>query len=368
MFYQKLSFIRVLTTAFALLLPVISGWAQDRAPFILGGALQQGRILVHTPKIKHLAGTSPTGIELNVQQQTTGKQYWHQLYGYPRIGISFTYLAYHNLILGRSFALSPYLSLPIKRGEKSTLHFRFGAGLAYFTNHFDYQHNPTNNIISNHYNAVIQTRLEYTRKISPHISLVTAIGINHYSNGGDSKPNLGINIGTATLGLNYHHQPEYQTTTHAPMAMAQRNFVFISSSIGVKQRNDFDTAKYVVNAVAVGGLHRLNQKSSVLVALEGFYDPSQFPRRAWDPRVEPGTNPDIRRAALTGGYAFHLGKLALGAQAGWYFYRPYKSDAGVFQRLETKLQLHKNIFVAASLKLHDVIKADIIEYRLGLQI
>ena len=273
-----------------------------------------------------------------------------------------------NPVLCQSLVISPYLSLPVVQGDKNEVYFRFGTGLAYFTNNFNFEENPANNVISNHFNAVIQTRLEYTRKISDHVGLIGGLGLNHYSNGGDSKPNLGINIATATVGVNYYRQTLTAFNTQPAQPISQRNFVFISSSIGVKQRSEFDLNKYIVNSIAVGGLHRLNHKSTLALALEGFYDPSLFPRRGWDPRLAPGAKPDIRRASLTGGHELNFGQVSFGTHVGWYIYRPYKADAGVFQRLETKWQFHRNLYLAAGLKLHDIIKADIIEYRLGLRI
>ncbi|GEO05357.1 hypothetical protein AAE02nite_30210 [Adhaeribacter aerolatus] len=351
-----------------LLLVGLKSIAQNPAPLILGGALQQGSVMVHTPKIRHFAGTHPRGLELNLQKQTTGNRYWQQLYRYPRIGLSLTYFQYQNPVLGQSLAFSPYLSLPVLQKSKNEVYFRFGTGLAYLTNRYDFEHNPTNNVISNNINAVIQTRLEYTRIISPNLGLVTAVGLNHYSNGGDSKPNLGLNIATATVGLNYYRQPAPELKHLPEPSIPQKNFVFISTSIGIKQRAEIDLNKYVVNSIAVGTLHRLNHKSTLALALEGFYDPSLFPRRGWDPRVPAGTKPDIRRASLTGGHELNFGNLSFGTHLGWYIYRPYKADAGIFQRLEIKWQFHKNLYLAGGLKLHDVIKADIFEYRLGLRI
>ncbi|KAA5543359.1 acyloxyacyl hydrolase [Adhaeribacter rhizoryzae] len=351
-----------------LLLVGFKGIAQNQEPFILGGALQQGSVIVHTPKIEHFAGTHPIGFELNLQKQTTGTQYWQQLYRYPRFGLSLTYFQYQNPVLGQSWAFSPYLSLPVLQKNNSAVYFRFGTGLAYLSNRYNFEQNPTNNVISNNINAVIQTRLEYTRKISAHLGLLTAVGLNHYSNGGDTKPNLGLNIATATVGLNYYHQPALQFKTQPKPPLTQKNFVFINTSVGVKQRAENDLNKYIVNSIAVGTLRRLNQKSTLALALEGFYDPSLFPRRGWDPRVPAGTKPDIRRASLTGGHELNFGNLALGTHVGWYIYRPYKADAGTFQRLEIKWQFHKNLYLAGGLKLHDLIKADIFEYRLGVRI
>ena len=342
--------------------------AQDTPKLLIGASFQKGTLLRHTAKIKHFADTNPAGLELNVQYQTTGKNHWHQLYAYPRIGASFIYLNYHHPVLGQSFALSPYLSLPAFKKLTNRVHFRFGTGLAYFSNKFNQTENPGNNVISSTWNAVIQTRLEYEFPIYQRLSVLAAFGLNHYSNGGNAKPNLGMNIATASLGINFLKNTNQPSQIQEPEIIGKRYYFTLSSSLGIKQRNDFDTVRYVVKSVAITALRRMNQKSTLLLGVEGFYDPSLIPRRAWDPRIKPGTTPDIRRVGINAGHELNFGKVAFGTQVGWYVYRPYKADAPFYQRLETKVQLHKNFFIAADLKLHNVIKADIIEYRLGIRI
>ncbi|MDB5264341.1 MAG: hypothetical protein JWQ14_3624, partial [Adhaeribacter sp.] len=110
--------------------------AQEKDPLIIGGAFQQGMVIVHTPKIRQFAGTKPSGIEINLQRQTIGNRYWQQLYRYPRLGLSVVYLHYQNPVLGQSLAVSPYLSLPVMRRKNDEIYFRFGTGLAYFTNNY----------------------------------------------------------------------------------------------------------------------------------------------------------------------------------------------------------------------------------------
>jgi len=342
--------------------------AQEIPKLVLGAAFQGGTIIKHSTKIKHFASTNPTGLELNLQYQTRGRKYWQQLYKYPRLGLSLIYLNYQQPVLGQSFALSTYMSLPVLQKKTDRLHFRFGTGLAYLSNKFDRVENPGNNVVSSTWNAVIQTRLEYEFPLHSQLSGLAAIGINHYSNGGNSKPNLGINIATATLGFNFTTYYKQPLMVQDPPFLGRQNFLTLSSSLGFKQRSDFDTVQYVVKSVALTALHKINHKSTLLLGLEGFYDPSLVARRAWDPRVTPGTTPDIRRLGLNTGHELNFGSVAFGTQLGWYVYRPYKSDAPFYQRLETKVHLHQNFYLAASLKLHDFIKADIIEYRIGVKI
>ena len=249
-----------------------------------------------------------------------------------------------------------------------TISVRLGTGLAYFSNYFDRKTNATNNVVSAPLNAVIQTRVEYDRRITEKLSIVAAAGINHYSNGGNTKPNLGINIGTLSVGFNYYSQRDFVPITQDIPPLIKKLSFTVSGSAGVKQRNDFDTVQYTIKSVAVAALRQVNHKSTLLLGLEGFYDPSLLPRRNWDPRVPAGTTPDIKRVALNFGHELALGKLGFGTYVGWYAYRPYKSDAPFYQRLELRYPLTRNIYLAAGLKLHDLIKADVIEYRLGFRL
>ncbi|WP_026461902.1 acyloxyacyl hydrolase [Adhaeribacter aquaticus] len=363
-----MAFYRLLTLVFICYVihqPLV---AQNHQPAIVGVAYQPGTIIIHSPNIRHLSATHPTGIEVNIQSQTTGNKYWHQLYRYPRIGTSFIYFDYNNPVIGRSFAGSVYLNLPVAYFQKGQLNFRFGSGLAYLTNKYDRQENPTNNIISAHVNAVIQFRLEYEYKLNRGLALVTGFGVNHYSNGGNSKPNLGVNIATGTVGLNFDRSSSYIPVKQEERPVEQRNFFAFSSSFGTKQRNEFDVNTYSVTSMALAWHRRLNHKSTTILGLEGFYDKSLYPRRQWDPRVRAGTTPDIKRVALHIGHELNFGKLALGSQVGYYLYRPYKADAAFYQLLETRYYIHKNMFLAADLKLHDVFRADVISYRLGFKI
>ena len=345
-----------------------SGLAQEHSPVNIGLAYQSGQVLVHSAKIRHLQGVQPQGLEVNFQYQTTGTKFWHQLYKYPRLGISVIAFDYREPSLGKSLAASVYLNKLVYQQRQHQVRVRVGTGLAYFSNFYNQRLNATNNVISAPLNAVIQLRAEYEYRINPAFSVVAAAGINHYSNGGNSKPNLGINIGTISLGVNYHRYWAYEPLVH-PWPTTNNKLLFtFSGSAGVKQRDDFDTVSYVIKSAAIAAMRQLNPKSTLLLGLEGFYDPSLIPRRNWDPRVKPGTTPDIKRIALNFGHELAIGKLGFGTYVGWYAYRPYKSDAPFYQRLEMRYPITRLIYVAAGLKLHDIIKADVIEYRLGLRL
>ena len=48
-----------------------------QGPLIFGAYAQGSFIIAHTPAVKHLAVSHPTGFELNLQRQTNGSEPWH---------------------------------------------------------------------------------------------------------------------------------------------------------------------------------------------------------------------------------------------------------------------------------------------------
>ena len=208
------------------------------APFIFGAYAQGSIIVNHTGPVSHLVASHPTGLELNVQRQTTGAAPWHGWYKYPKVGLALVYYDYHNPLLGQSYAASVYLSKALVRTPRQEVSFRLGTGLAYFTNPYDLQTNRKNTFVSSALNATIQLRFEYDVALSQHLGLLAGLGLNHYSNGGSAKPNFGINLPTLVLGFNYHQLrsvPLPPGPAPAP-APAGQNFLDFSVSAGPKQR------------------------------------------------------------------------------------------------------------------------------------
>jgi hypothetical protein len=228
--------------------------ATPKGPLILGIYAQGSFIIAHTPSVKHLAVSHPTGVELNVQRQTNGSEPWHAWYKYPKVGVNFVYYDYHNPVLGRSYASSIYINKTFVRTARHELNFRIGTGIGYFPVRFDQETNHKNTIVSSRVNAMLQTRLEYDVAVAEHWGLLLGVGLNHYSNGATTKPNFGINLPTVLVGFNYHQQRPFQplSTNLAADQPADigRNFLDLSTSVGWKQRNESDHQKYMGSKVS----------------------------------------------------------------------------------------------------------------------
>ncbi|UYZ61758.1 acyloxyacyl hydrolase [Hymenobacter weizhouensis] len=344
--------------------------APPRAPVLVGAQVHGSFIIAHTPAIKHLAVSHPTGFEVNVQRQTNGSQPWHAWYRYPRVGVAFTYYDYHNPTLGRSYAAGIYLSKAVWRRARQEVHARLGSGLAYFPQGFDAATNHRNTIISSRFNAIIQLRAEYDVALTSHWGALLALGLNHYSNGATTKPNFGINLPTVSVGLNYHGQrPWRPLSPPAPgpdPADLGRTRVSLSATAGLKQHGESDPRRYLVNSITVSASRRVGRKSTLTAGVEGFLDRS-LTAQLRDTARTTDRLPDVRKAGLYLGHELLFGRFAFVSHLGVYLYNPYKSNNFYYERLGLKYQITEHLFSSLDLKVHRG-SADVIECRLGVRL
>jgi len=343
------------------------------APYVVGVYAQGSFIMAHTPAVSHLAVSHPTGVELNVQRQTTGTAPWHVWYRYPKVGLSLVYYDYHNPRLGQSYAASVYISKPIWRTARQELNFRLGTGLGYFTTSYDQYDNPRNIMLGSRLNATIQTRVEYDVAVTEHLGLLLGVGFNHYSNGATTKPNRGINLPSVLLGLNYYQQRAFQPQPEALAAEPHdigRFFLNLSTSYSFKQLDEVDQwnhRHYSVFSAAVAVGHRLNRKSNLLLGLEGFQDQSLRAEQRRDTAQAGRRLPDIKKAGVYLGHELLFGRLAFVSHLGVYIYNPYKSNPFYYERLGLKYHFTERIFGDVDLKVHRA-AADALEFRVGVKL
>ncbi|WP_375418442.1 acyloxyacyl hydrolase [uncultured Hymenobacter sp.] len=345
----------------------LPGGLAPPAPLIIGAYAQGSFLLDHTYAVQHLVRAHPTGFELNVQRQTTGRQPWHGWYKFPKVGLALVYYNYHNPTLGRSYAASLYLSKSFWRTDRHDLSFRLGTGLAYLTNPYDQQTNHKNTIASSALNATLQLRLEYDQALTERLGLLLGLGLNHYSNGATTKPNFGANLPTLVLGLNYHQRrPAPLGAAPAPAPADVGHYFFnLSTSLGFKQRNESDQTKYAVNSVTAAAGRRLNRKSNLVLGLEGFYDRS-LQATLRDTAQDRRQLPDVRKAGAFLGHELLFGRLAFVSHLGFYLYNPYKSNKFYYERLGLKYHFTSRLFGSVDLKVHRG-AADVIEFRAGVK-
>ncbi|MEM7102939.1 MAG: acyloxyacyl hydrolase [Bacteroidota bacterium] len=204
-FSLVLKFIATLLTCVAIL-PSLN------AQFLKGTAFETsfhyGRILKHTPKFEAAITGKTYGIEFNLVKNTYGAQPWQQLHKYPIIGYALSYFNFgDNEIWGSAVAVMPNFTLQFLKKKHFHMHFRLGTGIAFLSKPFDKVSNPTNNVIGSHLNNVTAFRLGFGWHLTKQWTLQTSGSYTHFSNGGTTQPNLGINVPSLNIGLKYTPQP-----------------------------------------------------------------------------------------------------------------------------------------------------------------
>ncbi len=128
---------------------------------------------------------------------------WDQKYPGWKAGYSFSYRYLGEDYLGSAFGIYATIEKLIFETDLVALSFQVGSGLAYITEVFDPENNTTrnNDALSTGFNNISNFNLRSKWHLSENYSLLLGGEFTHYSNGGYSLPNLGINVVSGNLGI-----------------------------------------------------------------------------------------------------------------------------------------------------------------------
>jgi len=341
--------------------------AQDsspkKIPFSITLSHHEGFFYKHRPSIEKLPDALAQGFEVNLKRITNGEKHWEQLYKYPQYGLTFTYLNYGLPLLGHSFMLVPYFSIPIFRAGRHSLFFDIGIGSSYVTKKFS--DDTLNTLISSNINFAVSAKLNYNFTLTDNLKLDVSANFLHNSNGGGNRPNLGINTPSLSLGLQYIFNAEaikYRKDS-IPKAI-KRPVLSASYGFGYKmvEYNSRPYNSYFCHTVSLTAGYQMTRRSVPTIGIDWLYDLSLEGRigelRQSD-RGEEGveeyrrTNQLVRNTRLGAHIGHELlvtNKLNMIFQFGFFVHNPYKIDGTIYHRLGIRYMITKNIFAAWYLK------------------
>ena len=326
-------------------------------------AWYKGFIMMHDEKIGHLVKSHPQGFRINYMRKTYGAKYWEQVYGYPDLGISFSYQNYLNPVLGKSLAIVPFLSLYPYRGKISSLSATLGTGLAYHTNPHHQRDNNSNLALGSSFSFALYTSLKYRLKISDHLSGGFFIHMDHYSNGAMRKPNSGINLVQTGLSLGLDLQGNKPQFKQWPKQALLNKDIYLSllPSISFKEVGRGGGVVFPSYNLNVSLNKPLSLLSTINFGVEGFYD---IALKKWIAEDSPESDIDFKAAAVTLGHQLMIGKVSFLTQLGYHVYRPYQGlYTDFYQRYGLRVHFHPHVAVSGSLKTY-LGKAEHIEWGL----
>ncbi len=327
--------------------------------FYLEPIYQYGFIWQHRPSLAEVIGGNINVARISFGKKTFGQSYWDQLYKYPDWGVGYSFTDLGNPDeLGQANAIYYYLRIPVLKRTRFSLSYKISGGLAYL--------NQGNIAIGSHLNLYFDASLDTKIKLSKRLKLINSFGATHYSNGAIEMPNLGVNLFSYRLGLQYMLQPDERETINLELPeIYGKNCISIVLGTGVKEKRPFGGKKFSVASGSVDYMKVLNLKHKIGAGIDVFYDETLLELQDPDTTLNL-SNKDIMR------YGIHLAgeaqykNLVLAVHIGTYLHANYTDDGAIYQRVALRYLFTKNLFANISLKTSKGV-ADFVEWGLGYQ-
>jgi len=316
----------------------------------LEAMVYRGFILKHDTRMGHLIRSNPQGFKVNYTKKTLGRNYWEAHYGYPDLGISFGFQDYRNPELGQSLSIVPFISLYPFRTERSSLSWIMGTGLAYHTRPFHPRDNVTNIALGSPWSAALYVSCQYQIQLTPRLISGFFLHLDHYSNGGFQKPNLGINLIQGGVSVTHllNQAPKERKTWERKTPTNRKAFLSFLPSVSFKELGRGGGEVFPSYNLSITLNKPVSRVSVINLSVDGFYD---IAMREWIATEEPELDVDFKSAAINLGHELMVDRFSFLLQLGYHFYRPYTGlYQDFFQRYGLRLYLHPKLALSGSLK------------------
>jgi len=359
---------KLLVTIFIILGSFLSN-AQDTVPqkMVFQAGIHRGFLIAHRPLIVPLQQRHTTGFEASLLMKTDGSKPWHQVFGFPDMGITLLIWDLGNKDqLGAGVSLVPFIDFPLAKGRKTEFDLKFGWGIGYVEKIFDADENYKNVAIGTHLNCALILQPHIKTRISKRFDVNAGLSMAHFSNGAVATPNLGLNLLSVTAGLSYKFgQPLAIDPVPLPPFVKSRRFsLFIGG--GTKQTYPADGNNYFAFSISGNQSWQIARKSAFGFGADIFYDNS-ITKKLEEEQVKHINSLETMRLGVHGSYEMTISKISLLFNLGGYVYSEYVSDGTFYQRVGIRYRITDKLFAAMHLKAHWG-KADFIEWGIGYRI
>lgn len=315
----------------------------------------RGLIIAHSSDLIPVAQTNPYGLKGSYQVLKTDHKNWEACNCFHYLGIGFSY---HNFnspdILGAAFSLSGSFEPILWRQNKWALSLESGMGVSYLTRFYDSETNPSNTFFSAPISFLmfVAPHLEYS--LTPNWTLQMALNYNHISNGGQKKPNKGMNYPMLGFGIyHYLNRVELAKYTKKPMEKDLKFFVEVSYT---NKNSEWATTRKPSMALTGGAYKSITGINALGFGLELNRDFS------FD--GENGISNDLMPAPFIS-HHFLFGRVDFSQRMSYYAHKPNGyNDYLFYQRYILQYKLWGKLGLAIGLKVHGHV-AENVEVRLG---
>lgn len=334
----------------------------------IGASFYSGKVLVASPKAKHLNKGYSQTYELSYITRTSGNQAWQQKSNYPYFTLAISYAVFgYPDILGEAIGILPSLTFDVIKRKKISLQWGYGFSVAYLTKKFNIVENPTNTVISTNVNNIQQMNLNIRYTINNRLNFALGGSLTHYSNGAYKLPNLGINVPTVKAGIFYKINATDKLlksdTLNIPV---KKEIINIQLASGVKEYRTPGGPKYLIHGLSVSVSLKKTYVSNFHLGTDLFFDGSTYNYLVNTSDFESEELKKSFKGGFFMGYEFMMNKMSITLNVGHYFYNPYLRSSWIYQRWNYKYYLNNYIFISMHLKSH-LFVADVITSGIGVR-
>jgi hypothetical protein len=310
-----------------------------------------GFIFAHSVEVQNTAGARPQTYEANVGTWRNDSATWNTCRCSTLQSVSIAYHNYDVGILGRAVSASYALEPIFRVTNRSSISLRTVAGLAYLTNPYDAETNPTNQSYSLAVSAYLALGVGYWWRVSPHLQVGTHVLYQHISNGGLRQPNKGINWPTVGVSINYSLQPRIPRAFNRAQTAFSDDIRWDASVFGVAKRVggqvDGRGLRYLVAGFNVQGARQVGRINNVTGGLEVVWDDATGSRLRQD-----GIDLDPWRVSVNVGHEFVLGRFLFSQRLGAYLYQAGGYFDALYHRWGLAYRLNDHWMAGVNMKAH----------------
>lgn len=321
-----------------------------------------GYLWPHKNELNALQRGPYSGFEIRAGK-VLHSQSWHTKYRFPEIGLSYSY---HNPgypeVLGYGHAFSGYIRVPFFDHPDFQMLYSLNFGLGYLTKKFDIDNNYYNIAIGSHFNVFGRLSGDLRYRIYQNMYLKAGVSLSHFSNTSIAKPNLGINLVSGNLGIEYDLKghPSGSVEILPLKRYWELNGIIAWST---KEITPPGAKKYFTQSIIFNLERRISWKHQLGIGYDFFIDGSL--RDQMLKADYPSSGPqDYIRNGLHISYGLMYGKVLFNIQFGSYLFEKFLPDGSIYNRLGLRAYLKNGWIVNVSLKSHYG-RADFAEFGIG---
>ena len=312
----------------------------------------------------------PLAFQLNWHKPNYFSQSKLNTYGYSDFGLTFLYHDFRDEKLGKNLGLYAFMDFYFwKPKDGFQMSFRASQGVAYNTHPYDRITNSKNKFFGSHWLFPFDIAVYLkSPKIYNYCRIQAGFGVFHYSNGNLQSPNYGANLPSLTLGLLYDGRKE-KTLDKQAVKDYNHKWQFAGFlRFGANESDYYDSGVYPFFIPGFQVEKHLNYRHKLIFGAELFlsyflkeqirYEYYAVPEKHIDKIY------DFKRIGVYAEHEFYYKKLGINLGVGYYVYYPYAFESRIYNRLGTKYYINKHWAAMYSVKVHDINRAEAMEFSL----